>query len=272
MTTAMSETAERGQLTGSAAGIYEQFFVPALFRDWAAPLCAAADVKAGDNLLDVACGTGVVAREGLSHVGPDGSVTGLDRNAGMLVVAGSLAPEIDWREGLAEDIPFEDGSFDALTCQFGLMFFEDREKAVSEMWRVLRPGGRMAVAVWDTLPHTPGYDAMAGLLAELFGRGIAAALEAPYNLGDPAALLGIFEAAGIADAVIRTRPGLARFPSIEDWVYTDIKGWTLSEAIDEAQFQALLAAAKGTLARFTDDAGRVEFCAPAHIVTAVKGE
>ena len=70
--------------------------------------------------------------------------------------------------------------------------------------------------------------------------------------------------------MIRTRAGLARFPGIEDWVYTDIKGWTLSESIDEAQYETLLAEAKRQLVRFTREDGRVEFGSPAHIALARK--
>jgi ubiquinone/menaquinone biosynthesis C-methylase UbiE len=98
-------------------------------------------------VLDVACGTGVVAREAARRVGPAGAVAGLDRNEGMLAVARRMAPGIAWRHGLAEALPFPDGAFDAVICQFGLMFFEDRGKALGEMWRALRPGGRLAVAV-----------------------------------------------------------------------------------------------------------------------------
>lgn len=267
MTTLREETAKTGQLTGSAADIYEKFFVPALFGEWAPRLCDAAGISAGERLLDVACGTGVVAREARQR---GATVTGLDRNDGMLAVAARLDPDIDWQEGMAETLPFPEASFDCVTCQFGLMFFEDRVNALTEMSRVLRPGGRLVVATWDCLPHSPGYDAMAALLKKLFGREIARALEAPFTLGDPDDLISLFDAAGINAPVIRTRPGLARFPGLEDWVFTDIKGWTLSESIDEEQYQALLAAAARDLVRFTRADGRVEFCSPAHIVTARK--
>ncbi len=270
MGTAMNETTKTGQVSGSAAEVYENFFVPALFADWAPRVCDAARLSPGDRLLDVACGTGLVAREAKSRHGDTDAVTGLDCNDGMLAVAAELAPDIDWKNGMAEDIPFADASFDVVTCQFALMFFDDREKSLQEMWRVLRPGGRLVVATWDSLAHSPGYDAMAALLTRLFGDEFADSLHAPHNLGDCDELTQIFIDAGIPDPVVRTCPGLARFPDIEGWVYTDIKGWTLSESIDDAQYQKLLSEAKRHLARFTTDDGRVEFCAPAHIVTVVK--
>src|SRR5262245_53585666 len=106
-----------------AADAYERLFVPALFREWAPRTLAASRARPGDDVLDVACGTGIVAREALAIVGENGSVAGLDPNAGMLAVAARLAPRVDWREGVAESLPFPNGAFDAVVTQFGFMFF-----------------------------------------------------------------------------------------------------------------------------------------------------
>jgi ubiquinone/menaquinone biosynthesis C-methylase UbiE len=180
--------ASTGQVTRNAAEVYEAFFVPALFLEWAPRVANAARLAAGQNVLDVACGTGVLAREAARRVQPGGTVTGLDRNEGMLAVARRKAPDIKWRLGRAEALPFEDGAIDAVLSQFGLMFFEDRTVALREMWRVLRPGGWLTAAVWDRLDQSPGYAIMAALLQRMFGDGIADALRAPYALGDPEAL------------------------------------------------------------------------------------
>ena len=259
-----------GQVSTSAADVYEEFFVPALFSEWAPRMADAAAVGPGDTVVDVACGTGVAARELKRRVGPGGSVTGLDRNDGMLAVARRKAPDITWREGLAEALPFADSAFDAVVNQFGLMFFEDRIKALSEMWRVLRPGGHLAVAVWDTLDNSPGYAAMTGLLQRLFGSATADALRAPFVLGDTGELRALFADAGVKAAKIKTITGLARFPSIESWVHTDINGWTLAGVLDERQYEALLQEAQRELKLFLTPAGEVEFASPAHIVSAVK--
>lgn len=262
----------KGQVVRSAAEVYEEFFVPALFGQWAGPIVDAAAVKPRDAVLDVACGTGVVAREAARRLGrTGGKVVGLDCNDGMLAVARRFAPNIDWRLGQAEDLPFEDDAFDAVTCQFGLMFFEYRIAALKEMWRVLRPGGRLAVATWDRLEQSPGYAAMVALLQRLFGQRAADALRAPFAIGDPGMLAALAEDAGITGATIETRDGIVSFPSLDAWVHTDVKGWTLADMIDDAQFRTLLDAARSELSAFVQADGTVSFAGPAHILTAVKG-
>ncbi len=260
----------KGQVAGSAAEIYEQFFVPALFAQWAPRVADAARLAPGQRVLDVACGTGVLAREAARRVAPGGRVTGLDRNDGMLAVARRQAPEIEWRQGRAEAIDAADGSFDAVVSQFGLMFFDDRGAALGEMRRVLATGGRLAVAVWDDLASSPGYAAMAALLDRLFGARIAHELRAPFSLGDMHVLRALLDEAGMAKAEIRTQPGMARFPSLESWLHTDIKGWTLADLIDDDQYATLLREAPAALARFVRQDGTVGFASPAHVVTVVR--
>lgn len=261
---------ETGQLTSSAAEVYEEFFLPALFQGWPPHVLAAAGIQAGDHVLDVACGTGVLARAARKQVGSGGSVTGLDFNEGMLQVARREAPGIDWKHGRAEALPFEDACFDAVVSQFGMMFFEDQPAAVREMMRVLRPGGRLVVAVWGSLQDTPGYAAQADLLRRLFGEPAAESLYAPYALGDPERLREIFARSGFPQVQIETKVGTARFPSIQDWVFTDIKGWTLADQLSDEQYELLLEEAESALRKFVKPDGTVAFEAPAHIVRLQK--
>ncbi len=270
MIVTVRSTSDRGQVNRSAADIYEEFFVPALFGEWPPRVCDAAGIAPGQAVLDVACGTGVLACEAARRAAPGGSVTGLDCNDGMLEVARRHDPEVDWVYGAAEDLPFDDAGFDVVVSQFGLMFFDDRAKALSEMWRVLKPGGRLAVAVWDGQGNTPGYRAMTSLLRELFGDEAADALHAPYCLGDTGQLAGLFRDAGIDGAKIETVPGRAAFPSIDAWVHTDIRGWTLADMIDDDQYERLRREARGALKRFVGADGTVGFEHPAHIVTATR--
>ena len=256
---------QAGQVSGSAAEIYDAFFVPALFGPWARPLCLAAGLGPGQAVLDVACGSGSTTRVAAGEVHPGGNVTGLDRNDGMLAVARARAPDIAWQQGLAEALPFEEDAFDVVVCQFGLMFFDDREVALREMQRVVRPGGRIAVSVWDKADNSPGYAAMIDLIDRLFGKEAANALRAPFNLGEPESLHDVLEAAGMQDAVIETQDGVARFPSIDEWVRLDVRGWTLADMIDDAGFEKLVNAARTEMAGFARTDGTVEFAAPAHI-------
>ena len=261
---------EQGQVNTSAAEVYEAFFLPALFQEWPPQVMRAAGLQPGYQVVDVACGTGVLTRAAAQQVVPGGSVIGVDINAGMLAVAKRQSPQIEWRQAPAEALPFDDQQFDAVVSQFGLMFFADRQTSIREMWRVLRSSGRLAVAVWDALDNTPGYAAMAQLLRRLFGAEIAQALYAPYNLGDRRALQAVFAAAGVPDVEIKTYTGTARFPSIRDWVYTDIKGWTLAEVLDDAQFERLQLEAERALQPFVTANGTVAFDSPAHIVSVTK--
>lgn len=264
------DATQKGQVTQSAADVYEEFFVPALFHEWAARVSDAAAIDSGQRVLDVACGTGVLTRNVAERVRPGGVVIGLDCNEGMLDVARHTSPAIEWRLGQAESLPFPEGSFDAVVSQFGLMFFEDRVASLREMWRVLQPGGRLVVAVWDSLDRVPGYAAMTALLQRLFGDRVTDACGAPFILGDVEALLPLFASADISNAQNTTRDGMVHFPSIEAWAHTDVKGWTLADMIDDAQYEMLLGEALKELKHFVQSDGTVAFPSSAHIVTADK--
>lgn len=259
------DAAAAGQVSGSAAEIYDQFFVPSLFGEWAAPLCDAANIRPGHTVLDIACGTGATTREAAARVHPAGRVTGLDRNDGMLAVARARAPEIEWIEGVAEEMPFADGSFDAVLCQFGLMFFDDQAQALQQMRRVVRPGGSIAVTVWDKASTSLGYDGMIELIDEMFGQAAANALRAPFVLGNEQTFSDLLNEGRLTGAMVTTRRGTARFPSIREWVRMDVRGWTLADFIDDAGYEALVEAAEHRLGHFAGDDGSVAFAAPAHI-------
>ena len=267
----MSEPTLQAQI--DAATAYESLFVPALFEQWAPRVADAARVATGLRVLDVACGTGVVAREALTRVGGGGHVVGIDPNAGMLAVALDRAPEIDWKKGVAEELPFPDSSFDAVVSQFGLMFFADRVKGLREMLRVLRPGGHLAVAVWDALEANPAFAAEDALLAREAGDEAAEALRAPFALGDPDRLAALLAQAGISSPEIATHAGTARFPSIRTMVEADLRGWLplVGVHLADEKITRILESAERDLAAFTDASGHARFTVSAHIASAVRG-
>lgn len=255
-----------------AASSYEQFFVPALFREWPAKVVASANLQPGQRVLDVACGTGVLTRELARRVGSSGSVVGLDINAGMLTVARRLLQGVEFREGSADALPFPAASFDLVTCQFGLMFFPDRARALREMLRVLVPGGRVVAAVWDSLDNTPAYAAEVRLLQRLAGERAAEALRAPFVLGDRRVLAQLFDSVGLKSPVIETHQGTAQFPSIRSIVEADLRGWLpiCGVMLAESKIQEILAAADRELKPYVTMDGGITFASPAHIVSAAK--
>ena len=251
------------------ADIYDELFVPALFQRWAPIVLDEAHVGEGYSVLDVACGTGALALAAADRVGSGGRVVALDPNLEMLAVARHKSGTVEWREGVAESLPFADGNFDAVVSQFGLMFFNDPASALREMMRVLRPHGRLAVAVCDSLDHSPGYATLAGLLERLFGRPVADAFRAPFVLGDPQLLLSICREANIQDAQVHPHTGLVRFASIAALVSTERAcAWTLGGLLDDRQFEHLLREAEQALQPFAGPDGAIEFGMPALIVTA----
>ncbi len=259
-----------GQVSANAARTYDDIYRPALFEQWPPHVIKAARIQTGHCVLDVACGTGVLTRAVAKRVGSEGSAVGVDNNAGMLDVAREKSPEIERHQASAEALPLEDDSFDCVVSQFGLMYFEDRQCALQEMMRVLRPGGNLAIVVWDKLENSPGHAAEDRLWQRLFGD--EAADEVPDSLGDQNNLQRLFTSAGIRDADIRTQKGTARYPSISAWMHAGIREWTESDDIDDTQYELLVKEAKQDLARFVTTDGTVSFPTPAHIVTASKTE
>ncbi|WP_211825104.1 class I SAM-dependent methyltransferase [Kistimonas asteriae] len=195
----------------SPAQAYQTILVPALFTEWAPRVADAAGIQAGQRVLDVACSTGVLTREIHHRAGPTGHVTGMDLNPDMLAVASTLIHAIEWKKGDAEDLPFPDDHFDAAVCHFALMFFNDKVKALSEMLRVIKPGGKIAVIVWDALNNVPAYAKVTELLKADIGEDAADALRKPFCLGGYDQLVPLFEQAAPTIWPLANRSGMPAF-------------------------------------------------------------
>lgn len=257
---------ERGQVSTAAAEVYDTFFVPALFGQFPEPILDHVKVSIGTRVLDVGCGTGIVARAARRRVGPSGAVAAVDPNEGMLAVARRSDPSVDWHSGTAESLPFADHSFDHTISQFAAMFFTDRTAAMGEMARVTVDGGTVTIATWSGLDRSPGYEAMVALIADELGEDAANALRAPFVLGEIEDVRQLLLPIG-SDLRLDEIAGTARFSSVAEWVHTDVRGWTLADLIDDDGEAALLTRAERDLARFVAADGSIAFAAPALVGT-----
>jgi SAM-dependent methyltransferase len=262
---------ERWQVSMDAAEVYESCFVPAIFGAWAGPVADAAGIRRGDKVLDVGCGTGVLAREALRRVGQEGTVVGVDLNEGMLAVAARTEPKIEWRRGDAASLPFDDGSFDVVVSQFALMYFPDRVASLREMWRTLAPGGRLAIAAWAPIEHARGYQILVDIAVRQCGREAADVLAAPFVLGDQAELAKLFVSSGISAPNVVLHEGSIRFPSISEFIRIEIKGSPLAGMLSDDVMQALAAESEKALVEFVVSSGEIVMPMDAHIVSASKG-
>ncbi len=238
---------ESWQVAGEAAAVYERDLVPALFAEWPGHALDAAGTRTGDRVLDVACGTGVVARVALER---GCAVAGVDLNPGMLAVARSLAPEADFREGSASLLPFADDSFDVAIMQFALMYVPDRQLALEEMRRVVVGGGAVVAVVWAPIAMNPGYRALAAVFDEVAGEH-AVTFRSPYSFGEADALRALFAEAGLLRAEVTTIEGTARFSSVASLLRGEIDGSPLAGHIssDDPALIARVTAVLGALVR-----------------------
>lgn len=268
-------TPNHWQLSENAAERYERVLVPAIFSPWAADLLALADLRQGERVLDVACGTGVVARLAAQHVGVTGHVTGLDLNRGMLEVARTLpilpgAAAVAWTEGSAEAMRLPDASFDVVLCQQGVQFFPDRPLALREMSRVLVPGGRALASVWEG--PTPYTTAMWNAVERHVGPDAAASLRKGRLTEDPEALRQLMMQAGFRDAKIRKRTRTARLSDVADFVLKHLAATPVSgavEALSDSVRRALAEDVRTGLRPYADGDG-IAFPDAANVVIGVR--
>jgi ubiquinone/menaquinone biosynthesis C-methylase UbiE len=233
----MASDPEQWQLEGSAPEQYERHLVPAVTLPWAEDLLERVGLVPGDRVLDVACGTGVVARLAAERVGTGGRVVGLDVNRGMLEIARTLSlsdgASIEWVEGSALVLPFTDGEFGIVVCQLGLQFFADRVGALREMRRVLADNGRVGASVYTSIDRNPAAQALSDALDRQLGEGSSLAKRSEHSLADSAELRQFFGTAGFVDVRVETARRVVRFASAEEWVRIQFAATPLASLLGE---------------------------------------
>ena len=245
---------------GSLAEVYERVAVPAMFIPEALGLLEIVALQPGERVLDVACGTGIVARLAAPRLGITGHIVGLDLNEVMLAVARAqpipTGAPIEWRQGNAMSLPFPDATFDAVVCQNGLQFIPDRVLALQEMLRVLRPERRLVLSV---IARESASQAVEATVARFLGPDAAASFREPFMLGNAEALAHLFDGIGFSSVEITRQNITARCPTADAFIAFTLSVRLASalEKLSPEQRAALLADAHTQLAPYLSNDGIV---------------
>ncbi|ODM48072.1 hypothetical protein A9320_20270 [Ruegeria sp. PBVC088] len=249
------------QLRRGGPEVYEASWVRAQMGRAAEDLVATADVVPGDRVIDIGCGTGVVARVAAARTGSAADVTGTDVSAEMVKAAARFAaeagyPEIAWLECDVTAMPLPDAAFDVGLCQQSLQFMPDKPSAMAEMARVIKPGGRLALSVWKT--RSPIGAAFSTVLDREFGDGTTAPWDMVYSLGDRDSLHDLAAGAGQINVHVAFDVKFARHPDSTAFITAAIAGSPIAETMAElpaAEHDRLIQEIVEELADFHDDDG-----------------
>jgi ubiquinone/menaquinone biosynthesis C-methylase UbiE len=272
---------EHWQLDGSAPELYERYLVPAITSIWAVDLIDRMQPGPGDPVLDVACGTGIVARLAAERMAT-GRVVGLDLNAGMLKVARAVpttGASIEWREGSALSLPFADSSFALVLCQLGLQFFPDRPLALREMKRVLRPSGRVGLSVYSSIERTPAAHAFATALDRCLGPDASKIKRAEHVFPAADDLGALLAAAGFERITLSTVTQHITFPSALDYVRFQLIATPMAGLLGDrntAERESIIAQVASDARSLLDPQmlrdGRLSFPQEAHVAVAHRAQ
>jgi ubiquinone/menaquinone biosynthesis C-methylase UbiE len=260
---------------GSIPEIYDRFLVPLIFEPYARDLAARlADVKPLD-VLETAAGTGVLTRAMLSRLATDVRIVATDLNQPMLDLAAAKAHpgRVMWRQADALALPFEDQSFDAVACQFGVMFFPDKVGGFREARRVLKPGGNFIFNVWDQISENEFADVVTEALAAVFPQDPPRFMaRIPHGYHDVAKLREQLATAGFASISIETLGDISRAPSPRDPAIAYCQGTPLRNEIEARGAPGLEAATQACTEALAQRFGNgpVEGRIRAHVITVTR--
>jgi SAM-dependent methyltransferase len=222
---------------GSVPRLYEEHLVPLIFEPYAADLATRLRGRPPARVLEIAAGTGVVTRQLARTLPPQAAIVATDLNRPMLQVAaerGTSRP-VDWREADAMQLPFADGEFDAVVCQFGVMFFPDRPRAFAEARRVLRGGGMLLFNVWDRIEENEFADTVTSALGDFFPADAPLFMaRTPHGYHDVARIAqdlrdgGFIAAPRIETIARRSKAASARSPALAYCQGTPLRGEILA--------------------------------------------
>lgn len=263
----MTEPHLTPEITDDFVKMHEEILVPAIYAQWSHRVAEIAEIDLGHYILDVACGTGTLARAAKLETGLTGKVIGLDTSEKMLESAARQSRTIEWQHGDAQALPYEEHEFDRVMCQFSLMFIANRIAAIKEMLRVCKPDGLVVLAVWAPVEHSEAYSALIRLVREHAGAYIAQKLSSPWSLGKPGVMDSILLSTNINEYECHERVGLVRFPSMEIFVKSHLRLAGVLDKLDGETYQKLLSAADKDLRRFLVPGGQLVAQLDANVFT-----
>jgi ubiquinone/menaquinone biosynthesis C-methylase UbiE len=229
-------TEANARFVGSIPENYDRYLGPVLFEPYARDLARRVPVKEGTRLLEVACGTGIVTRHLRERLPAGGRLVATDLNPPMLDFARRKlggAGGIDWQPADACVLPFPDGSFDVLVCQFGLMFVPEKETALREARRVLAPGGTFLFSVWDSLEKNTFAKKANETIAGFFPDNPPTFYQVPFSLHRTDTVQEMLAAAGFSDVRVEALAFGGESPSSRDLARGLVEGNPVGNTIRE---------------------------------------
>ena len=219
-------TKNRFELKGNAPELYEKQKVPAIFDPLAEATLDKVPLFDTDNILDAACGTGIVARKARKRVGPNARIVGVDLNKGMIETAKNLTDPhsrtCEWHVADITNTPFQDDAFTIAFCQQGLQFFPDKSAALGELRRVLKPDGRLALTVWSEL--SIWYKSLLAALTELVNAEMAEQSLSSSDLPDQFEIRALLVEQGFSDVLFQIVTVNRTIDSTQDAIRNEILG------------------------------------------------